>query len=125
MVLIIVTHHRLLESASPCPLCLPFCLTYSLRPLCPPVIFQPSETSHMLAVRVTVTEERGVSPAWLASLLLSTRISRPNIPLALTVERNTTCVYQHLAEHNQIYPATAGHETCPPRRPNISSTYTA
>lgn len=41
-----------------------------------------------------------------------------------TVEQNTTYVYQHLTEHDQIYPATVGHQTCPPRLPNISCTYT-
>lgn len=40
-------------------------------------------------------------------------------------EQNTMCVYHHLTGHVQICPAaTAGHQTCPPRLPNISCTYT-
>lgn len=67
--------------------------------------------------------QRKVSPAWLESLLPSTRISRPNIPLHES-EQNTKCLYHHLTAHGQICPTTAGHRTCPPRLPNISCTYT-
>ncbi len=64
--------------------------------------------------------QRKVSPAWLASLLPSTRVGRPNIPLCCRTEHHI-----YIPASYRTWPnISAGHQTCPPKLPNISCTYT-